>query len=155
MLTCTSSCNLLLVGLNLLGVPGVWLFIVVRTLKKIFFLMKLSMGKAEESKGTKMSLWEVYYWNQILEICFFSTADVLYLKSPLFWGLIIKLLTPWVWGVKQHQSTGKTFTRGKSSKGHLCLPPGVWCFLMDLSTFWQSSFKIKPVVAEIKIYFLS
>lgn len=134
MLSFISSCNLLLVGLNLLGVPGVWFFIGVRTFRKSIFLVKLSLGRAEESKGAKMSLGEVYYWNQMLEICFFSIIDMFYLKSPLFQGLRIKLLTPWVWGVNWHQSTGKTFTRGKSSKGQFCFPPAVWCFLMYLST---------------------
>lgn len=51
----------MLVGLNLLGVPGVWFFIGVRTFRKSIFLVKLSMGRAEESKGAKMSLGEVYY----------------------------------------------------------------------------------------------
>lgn len=46
----------MLVGLNLLGVPGVWFFIGIRTFRKSIFLVKLSMGRAEESKGTKYHL---------------------------------------------------------------------------------------------------
>lgn len=86
-----------------------------------------------------------------------SALWMLHLKSPLFQELSLKLFTPWEC-VNWHQSTGKTFTTGKSSKGHFYLPPVVLFIQACMCLFilrWQCFQDHMSVVAEIKKYFLS
>lgn len=118
------------------------------------FKMKMCLWKVEESKGTKISLGEVYYRNLIFEMCFFSTMDASP-KESLVQGLSLKLFTPWEC-VNWHQSTGKTFTTGKTSEDHFWLPAVLWCICICLFTLRQQWFQDQiSIVAEIKKYLLS
>lgn len=118
------------------------------------FFMKMCLCKVEENKGTKMSLGEVYYRNLIFEISFFNIMDAS-CKESVVQGLGLKLFTPWEC-VNGSQSTGKTFTTGRTSEGHFWLPAVLGCICMCLFTLRQQWFQDQiSIVAEIKKYLLS